>query len=72
MTEENRAVSLSQQDQTAKKLMQLRKEKELSIERKRKQHELELRLQKERAQIILEENQENKERIERADKFKRQ
>ena len=51
--------------------MQNRREKELSIERKRKEHELMLRLEKEKAEILREENLENNERLERADIFKR-
>ena len=71
MTEENRAMSLTQQTSVAQRLMQNRREKELSIERKRKEHELQLRLEKEKAEILREENLENNERLERADNFKR-
>ena len=51
--------------------MQNRRDKELSIERKRKEHELQLRLEKEKAEILREENLENNERLERADNFRR-
>jgi hypothetical protein len=71
MTEENRATSLTQQTSVAQRLMQNRRDKELSIERKRKEHELQLRLEKEKAEILREENLENNERLERADIFKR-
>jgi hypothetical protein len=71
MTEENRATSLTQQTSVAQRLMQNRRDKELSIEQKRKEHELQLRLEKEKAEILREENLENNERLERADIFKR-
>ena len=47
MTEENRLMSQTQQNFTNQKLMQTRREKELSIERRRKEHELNLRLERE-------------------------
>ena len=64
-------MSLTYQTSVAQRLMQNRRDKELSIERKRKEHELQLRLEKEKAEILREENLENNERLERADNFRR-